>query len=90
MLRFYAIACLLALLMLNANLALGQHVIRTPIPKTPGIPRPTVPLPIPKLENKLIMPVPTPALPLPPPADAGMCCPCPGRTECSDACCFRR
>jgi hypothetical protein len=88
--RLYAISCLLALFILNANLALGQQVIRTPIPKTHGVLRPMVPLPNSKLGNKLIMPVPTRALPLPPPSDARMCCPCAGRTECSDVCCFKR
>jgi len=97
MLRLYAITCLLALVIFDANTALAQRGYRTPTPTPPtGITGPTLRLPAPTLGGILTLPERKPVLPIPPvspqhaaPPDAGMCCPCPGRNGCSDACCAR-
>jgi hypothetical protein len=95
MLRLISIACLLALVVCDANTALAQGVFRPPPrPITPPVLHgPVVPLPMPKLDNNLTV---KPVVPIPPPIpeaaqpDASMCCPCRGTNECSDVCCTRQ
>lgn len=96
MLRLYAITCLLGFVMFDASTAVAQRgVYRAPV--TPRVTVPRTPLPEVDLQGTLTLPDHKPVVPIPPvrpqeaaPADAGMCCPCPDRDDCSDVCCIRQ
>lgn len=87
-----AFAVLLALSSPLSAQGYGRAPVFKPGPVTPVLP--PLALPKPNLEPTLkpaplIIIPPAPAVTAPPP-DAGMCCKCPGRDDCSDTCCLRR
>ena len=93
MARYSFVALILAFAMTYSNAAVSQRFVRPPtMSPIPVLPAPT---PIPRMDDRLLLPTPPvivlPApLPKPRPPDAGLCCLCPGTNECRDTCCFKR